>query len=132
MGDLKRPLDAASLRKHLFEFYTPTDTPLPEQTLSNLVRQGWQKFRDHPPKLTLRKFTSNLGMIVISFLLALATWAFVIQQTDPAQLVRLENIPVQVEGLAPETVLIKPYHPLIPFLAKFFPIILVISNQAQL
>jgi len=108
IGDLKRPLDTASLRKNLFEFYTPTDSPLPEQTLSSLIRQGWQKLRDHPPKFTLRQFTSNLGMIFISFLLALATWAFVIQQTDPAQLVRLENIPVQVEGLAPKTVLIKP------------------------
>jgi diadenylate cyclase len=107
-GNLLRPLDAASLRKHLFEFYTPSNSPLPKTSLWDLIRKTWRQARRSSASLTLRHFFSNIGMLVISFLLALATWVFVIQQTDPAQIIRLENIPLQIENVPPNTVLMSP------------------------
>ena len=106
-GNLRRPLDAANLRKHLFEFYTPTNFSGRHSSLWDLVRLSWRRFWRSPHKLAFRQVSSSLSLLFISVLLALATWAFVIQQTDPAQLVRLENIPLQVEDLPPNLVLMR-------------------------
>ena len=106
-GELRRPLDAASLRKHLFEFYTPINSPLPKMSLWGLIAKNWRRIRRPPSALSLRQLFSNMGILVISFLLALATWVFVIQQTDPAQIIRLESIPLQVVDIPPNTVLMQ-------------------------
>lgn len=106
-GNLRRPLDAANLRKHLFEFYTPTNSSAHHSSLWDLIGMSWRRFWKTPHKLALRQITSNLSVLLVSVLLALATWAFVIQQTDPAQLVRLENIPLQVVEIPPNMVLMR-------------------------
>jgi diadenylate cyclase len=106
-GELNRPLDVASLRKSLYEFYSPAH-PLPTVSywslISSTARQLWRR----PPMPTPRQLLNSLGLLFISLLLALATWTFVIQSTNPAERVRLENIPLQLENIPPNTTLKSP------------------------
>lgn len=107
-GDLLRPLDAASLRKHLLEFYTPVAEQRPSYSGWDLFKQAGRYLWQRPPLPTFRQLVSNIGLLFLSLLLALATWSFVIQETNPARRVRLENIPLQVNNLPPDTVLATP------------------------
>ena len=104
-GELWRPLDAASLRKYLYEFYIPSRYPMPDLSIWGLIRRTARRLWRRPPIPDLRQLLSGLSLLITSLLLALVTWSFVIQQTDPVQRVRLENIPLQIEGLSPNAVL---------------------------
>jgi YbbR domain-containing protein len=47
-----------------------------------------------------------LGLLFISILLAFVVWSFVIEQTDPLKEVRIDNIPLRVENLPPDSKLL--------------------------
>ncbi|MEW5957365.1 MAG: diadenylate cyclase CdaA [Chloroflexota bacterium] len=103
-SQLERPVDAAGLRKHLYEFYSPAN-PLPTISLWSLASRTLRRLWRRPPWPTLRQVLNNAGLLVLSLLLALAIWTFVIQSINPAERVRLENIPLQAENIPPETAL---------------------------
>jgi len=104
-GQLDRPLDAASLRKSLYEFYSPART-LPALSVWDLLKRTARNLWHRPPLPTLRQLLNSAGAVLLSLLLALATWTFVIQSTNPAERVRRDDIPLQVQGIPPNTTLI--------------------------
>jgi YbbR domain-containing protein len=65
-----------------------------------LIRRGLRKLKPHRLTFpTARQLVSEAGVVFIALLLALATWTFVIQETNPAQQVRLENIPLIIKDM---------------------------------
>jgi diadenylate cyclase len=105
-GILHRPLTPLELRERLVDFYDPTTTAPPSLSLWRLLKQMGRQLWRPAALLDFRQLLSNLGLLFISILLALVVWSFVIEQTDPLKEVRIDNIPLRVENLPPDSKLL--------------------------
>ncbi|MDQ7030683.1 MAG: diadenylate cyclase CdaA [Ardenticatenia bacterium] len=104
-GEFAPNLDEASLRDHLFRFYTPErDRPRGWAHVFSLLRRTLA-----PPRQLDRQWgTTQLGILVISAMLAVAAWLIVTFQFNPPQEVRYTNVPLLVEGIPPNMLLVTP------------------------
>jgi diadenylate cyclase len=97
-GHLEADIDKTVLREQLHQFYRPQDgASQPELSL----RWLWERFRTWWQASTVpesRRTLSNPATLLLAVLLALATWMFVVQQTNPIVEQRIDNIPLRVEG----------------------------------
>ncbi len=109
-GHLRRPVDGATLREQLFEFYVPPQSGRPAFSLKQFIpaagRQIWARLVRfglwwRHPRLSLHNLLPQVGMLALSLLLALITWTFVIERTNPARQELFEDIPLQVENIPP-------------------------------
>ena len=107
-GRLRRPLDGTGLREQIFKFYTPTLVNPSTLSIRSLMRRLKQKLWQRPSLPTARHLLSNIGLLLLSILLAIQTWSFIIGQTDPPQRTRVSNIPLRVENLSPGMTIVKP------------------------
>lgn len=113
-GHLRRPVDGATLREQLFEFFVPPQPARLPFSLRQLIpsagRQIWSRlvrlglwFRR--PRLVIHNLLPQIGLFALSLLLALITWTFVIERTNPARQELFEDIPLQIENIPPGTTL---------------------------
>jgi diadenylate cyclase len=97
-GHLEADIDKTALREQLHQFYRPQDgAGQPELSVGWL----WERFRNWWRASTVpesRRTLSNPATLLLAVLLALATWMFVVQQTNPIVEQRIESIPLRVEG----------------------------------
>ncbi len=94
-GQLWRPLHKAGLREQLMKFYCPTRPASPPSTWALLKKsKAWLK--PGPASHFLKGLLPNSSLFFVSALLALAAWAFVVEQANPAQRVRIDGIPLRV------------------------------------
>lgn len=105
-GELQRPLSKAMLREQIVNFYVPRAPVSSRLSTRQIWAEGRQWLRSHSPRLVLAQMFSNLSLVLVSLLLTLATWSFVIEQTDPSQRGRIDAIPLKIAGLPPGTVLV--------------------------
>lgn len=107
-GRLHRPLSLLELREKLLDFYgSPVQAAKPFSIwslLADLFRQLWYPRSAFKPK----NIFLNLGLLFIAVLLSLVVWSFVIEQTNPFRLTRIEEISLRIENLPPNTRLIPP------------------------
>jgi len=89
-GRFQRPLTIAELRDQLLDFYEPSAIGTPSISLWRLTKQAgqqlWRSFFPFRP----RQFLANLGLLLVSVLLAFAVWSFVIEQTNPTKQIRMD------------------------------------------
>lgn len=104
---LHRPLDIATLRKHLLDFYSPSASSRQELSWRELIPQTMRRFWQPKPLLGPERLPSNASFLVISILLAWATWIFVMQQTNPAHIDRFD-VPLQTGAAPPNVKLVNP------------------------
>ncbi|MDH3675056.1 MAG: diadenylate cyclase CdaA [Anaerolineae bacterium] len=104
-GLLQRPVSSARLRDRLQDYYAPSSS-IRTFSLWELASQAGRQFRYAALHSNPHQFMSSLGLLVMSLLLALVVWSFVIEQINPLQRVRVENISLRVENIPPETALI--------------------------
>lgn len=105
-GQLQRPLSTAELRDKLLDFYEPSAVRPPAISLVGLAKQVGRQLWGFVSLSNPQQLLSNLGFFTISLMLALVVWSFVIEQTDPTKLARVENIALRIENLPPNTKLI--------------------------
>lgn len=105
-GTLERPLDAATLRQHMFDFYTPQTVSNGKISLWSLTQSSLLSVREQMMWPSVRELTKSGGMVMLSLVLAVASWAFVLQQELPTEQVRFDNIPLQVVDIPPGTTLV--------------------------
>lgn len=104
-GQLFADLEKTELREQIHSFYRRDE----EQEEGPVLRQLWEQFRGwilsglHLPRPGDRLPT--IMVLLLSMLMALATWSFIIQETNPIRQVQVENIPLQVTNLPPRTTL---------------------------
>ena len=106
-GQLDRPLNSAELRDRLQEFYTPdtaegAGSPSLWSVAKQMVGYAWKSAAPQTP----HEVFSNIGLLLMSMILTLVLWTFVLQQTNAIETDRVENIPLRIEGLPPNTRLI--------------------------
>lgn len=97
-GQLQADIDKTALREQLHEFYRPQDGAAGDEFS---LRRLWQRFRSWWEASTVpesRRTLSNPATLLLAVLLALATWMFVVQQTNPVVEQRIEGIALRVEG----------------------------------
>lgn len=109
-GHLRRPVDGATLREQLFEFYMPPQPARPpfslKQFIPSVARQVWAGLVRfglwwRRPRLAARNLLPQVGMFMLSLLLALITWTFVIERTNPARQELFEDVVLRVENIPP-------------------------------
>lgn len=102
-GYLYRPLTTLELREKLLDFYEPLSTSPKAPSWWSLIKKGarqlWHPDIFREPKSLL----SNVGLLSIAVMLSLIVWSFVIEQTNPLQLARVEDIELRVENLPANT-----------------------------
>jgi diadenylate cyclase len=104
-GHLLRPLDGANLREQLFKFYVPAQPTRPTLSLGQMLRSagrwviGWGLSWWQQPRFILKHVFPHLGLFLLAFLLALVTWSFVIERTNPARQELFEGIQLRVENI---------------------------------
>jgi diadenylate cyclase len=97
-GQLATGIDQTRLRDEIHQFYTP---PARDggQTLS--FSRLWERFREWwgvSTEAPAGSVMSNLALLLLAVLLALASWMFVLQQTNPITDQRLDGIPLLIAG----------------------------------
>jgi YbbR domain-containing protein len=109
-GQLRRPVDSTTLREQLFEFYVPPQPTHPvvsvRQLLRRAGRQVWTNLAQvglwwRRPRLIFHGVLPQLGLLLLSLLLALITWTFVIERTNPARQELFEDVALRVENIPP-------------------------------
>lgn len=98
-GRLQTNLEKTALREQIHKFYrrdgVEEDRPV--------WRQLWTQFRQwlrsalHLPRGD--ELLPTLSLMLLSVLMALATWSFVIQETNPIREVRIDNVPLALSDV---------------------------------
>jgi diadenylate cyclase len=100
-GQLHRKLDATELRDFLYSFYDPLQTS--SRGAKDLLSLGYLRSRSRKSKATTRTRLMRIAGLVstalLAILLAVATWLVVVEQVNPPQTVRIDNIPLRTTGL---------------------------------
>jgi diadenylate cyclase len=99
-GELTSGLDRTALREEIHQFYSP---PARERREQHSLSQLWERFHSWwrvSTEAPAGSAMSNVGLLALAVLMALATWMFVIQQTNPITDRRIDNVPLLVEGPA--------------------------------
>lgn len=103
-GQLQSNVDKTVVREQIYSFYQPEETATPEdfswQRLIGRLKEWWSGDRDVAAS---RQLLSDAGVLLLSLLLALGTWAFVLDRTDAIQQTTITGIPLQVTGSPPGT-----------------------------
>jgi YbbR domain-containing protein len=88
-GELRRPVDSATLREQLHNFFVRPAPPSP-RPMHYLLGQLSGVFSK--PRLLL----ANIGLMIVSLSLAVVAWWFVTNQTNPARQTLISDIPLRV------------------------------------
>ncbi|MCB0166675.1 MAG: diadenylate cyclase CdaA, partial [Anaerolineae bacterium] len=107
-GQLNRPLTSAQLREELTDFFDPTTHAPPSLSLRSLLRQGMRKLWLSLTQSSSKQLLINSIFLLISFALALIVWGFAFEQTHNIMRVRVNDIPLRVEGVPADTQIIAP------------------------
>jgi diadenylate cyclase len=117
-GRLESEIDKTALREQLHQFYRPQERPGQQDfsfgRLWERIRNWWQASTVPESGRTI----SNPATLLLALLLALATWMFVVQQTNPIVEQRIENIPIQVDGPDDSLYLMTELPPSVTVIAK--------------
>ncbi|HMQ51007.1 MAG TPA: diadenylate cyclase CdaA [Anaerolineae bacterium] len=107
-GELHRPLTLLDLREHLLDFYgstvTASKTPSIGQLFNRIIKQIWLAIAP----ANFQQIFTNLGLLIVAALLTMVVWSFVLEQTNPFQLTRVEGITLRIENVPPNTQMIPP------------------------
>lgn len=105
-GELYRPLSLLDLREQLLEFYgsavSLSKSPPIWQLFYRIIKQIWLAIA---PANFQQVFT-NLGLFIVAALLTMVVWSFVLEQTNPFQLTRVDGITLRIENLPQNTQMI--------------------------
>jgi diadenylate cyclase len=88
-GELRRPVDSATLREQLLDFFVrpAPPSPRPAHYLLGQLSGIFSK-----PRFML----ADIGLMIVSLSLAMVAWWFVTNQTNPARQTLISNIPLRV------------------------------------
>lgn len=104
-GQLFADLEKTELREQIHSFYRRDEEQEEGPVLGHLWEQfrGWVLSGLHLPRRGDRLPT--IMVLLLSILIALSTWSFIIQETNPIREVPVDNIPLEVTDLPPRTTL---------------------------
>lgn len=115
-GRLHSNIDLQTARQQIADFYTgETDAPNP-LTFSTILHNLQQSYRQSKQKITGPNWKHTLFTLFVALILALTSWAFVIQQTNPTErpvyegvILRLEDLPenLVIMNKPPETIAVQ-------------------------
>lgn len=96
-GRLQQRLESTELRQQIFNFLTREAAGPPPLSLRRLINQAGAWLRPDICKPSLRQVTITLITLLVTAVLTLAIWSFVIEQTNPTERPQIDNIELHVE-----------------------------------
>lgn len=104
-GTLQQRLESTEVRQQIFNFLTKeatTPQPLSLQSLLDRILDWLRPDFDRPSS---RQVVTALIMFLVTVILTLAIWSYVIEQTNPTERPLIDSIPLDVVGVPPDMTL---------------------------
>ena len=102
-NQLDLDLDITALRDRIVKFYQPVMPLTAEPSAKEFLGMIRDRVKAILAPTFSRKGLTNLSLWFVAALLALTSWAFVIQETNPARQTLVENIPLVVQNVPPDS-----------------------------
>ncbi|MFO7540278.1 MAG: diadenylate cyclase CdaA [Chloroflexota bacterium] len=95
-GELHSRLDGHTLRQVLYDYLTGGTSAAAAMSLPQLLQEGWGLLHKQFNWPSREQFWQNVGLVIITAVITLTIWSFVITQTNPTVRETFINIPLQV------------------------------------
>lgn len=96
-GQLQSRLESPVLRQIVYDFLTGNSNIPPALSLPVLLREGWELLRSQLRWPSRDKFWQDVGALVITAVITLTIWSFVLTQTNPTVRDTFDNVVLTVE-----------------------------------
>ncbi len=106
-GALQRLQDITGLREQLVHFFLPSGQAPTTPSVWQLIKQAAGQVWPQPARPDTRQMISSISLWLVALLLAMVAWTVVVEQTNPAQRERIDNIPLRVQNIPPGTTLVQ-------------------------
>ena len=105
-GTLHTRLDSHELRQRMYDFLTGKGNRPAGMSWPHLLQEGWSRLRNQWRWPTRQALWQNGGLLLITAVITLIIWSFVITQTNPTVRETVVNIPLQIETIPANTALV--------------------------
>jgi diadenylate cyclase len=96
-GQLQTRLDSHTLRQHIYDFLTGEGSIPTQLSLPQLLQEGWLLLRRQVSWPSRQQLWQNVGALLVTAVITLTIWSFVIAQTNPTARETFTNVPLQIE-----------------------------------
>lgn len=97
-GRLHQRVDNTALRQMVFDFYTGKLTARESVSLLSIVKSLWDLLRRLITQPSWRQFIRGMGMLLLTAVLTVTVWSFVISETNPTARPQIDHITLKVEN----------------------------------
>jgi diadenylate cyclase len=98
-GQLRQRLDSTSLRQTLYDFYTGQLTAVPSPTFWSIIQKSAGAVRQQFSRPNLPELGRGLLVLLLTAVITLTVWSYVIEQTNPTARPEIEGIPLRIEDV---------------------------------
>lgn len=98
-GHLHQRLDSPALRQKMYDFYRGELTAVPSPTFWSMIQKTAGFFRQQVVWPNGRQLGKGLLVLVLTAVLTLTAWSYVIEQTNPTARPEIERISLRLEGM---------------------------------
>ncbi|MCB9423260.1 MAG: TIGR00159 family protein [Ardenticatenaceae bacterium] len=98
-GHLYQRLDSTALRQKLYDFYTGELTAVPSPTIWSIMQKSAGFVRNLIVRPNLHQLGRGVLVLVLTAVLTLAAWSYVVEQTNPTARPEINGIPLRIEGI---------------------------------
>jgi diadenylate cyclase len=96
-GQLQSRLESHVLRQIVYDFLTGNSNAPPALSLPVLLREGWDLLRSQLRWPSREKFWQDAGAVLVTAVITLTIWSFVLTQTNPTVRDTFDNVSLTVE-----------------------------------
>jgi diadenylate cyclase len=96
-GQLQTRLDSHELRQLTYDFLTGESHTPAQMSLPQLLQEGWGLLRSQMSWPSREQLWQTISLLVVTAVITLTIWSFVIAQTNPTVRETFDNIPLRVE-----------------------------------
>ncbi len=100
-GHLHTRLESHALRQLVFDYLTGKTSQPPALSLPLLLQEGWTLLRGQLGWPSRSQFLQNTGLLLVTAVITLTIWSFVIAQTNPTVREVFDNVALEVGSPAP-------------------------------
>jgi diadenylate cyclase len=98
-GHLQQRLDSPALRQKLYDFYRGELSAVSTPTLWSMIQKAAGFVRQQVVRPNLRQLGQGLLVLLLTAVLTLTVWSYVIEQTNPTARLEIEGVSLRIEGM---------------------------------
>jgi diadenylate cyclase len=99
LGKLQTRVDSHTLRQLAYDFLTGETNRPAQMSLPALIREGWSFLRSQISWPSRQQLWQNVGLLLVTAVITLTIWSFVLAQTNPTEQETVTNISLRIEQI---------------------------------